>query len=626
MASALVVAGAAMAQDAPFTVTKVWEYNYETAGNPVRDGAGVNGKVYLFDKAAGKVLAVDAAGATELAIDAAGCNAITADDAGNIILKVGGFGSAADAQNSYRIFHGAEGDATAVEFAAIEGYAGRADLLGRAIGDVWSEEGAAFFTTANATGLVRPIVIQNGEANTDLTEYTNDVVIPSAANTMSTAVPSKTTMAELLEIDPLYEGGFYFRSTSSAKNIYGWNADNGDYSVAFNVDVKTEHGWDVFEMNGKKYPVMADNTANWNGGFVIADETGAVIYTHTYDGAKEINPANGNGSVLEARVVDANTVQIYQAWIVGAANVYCAMFEVKFPAAAAEGPAFLLRGSMNDWGTNLAFVNEGVNPGNADELVYTLTLADAVAAGTTFKIACEDWTAESLTAKDGVIALNGTVEMVNGYGAGNTTINEALKAGAKFTLYYNTTGASSWLKVDGEVDEEVVVPVTAPKLYYRGTLKGVDLWNEGYIEMAVAADKTENNEYVYTVEFAEGVDATDEFKIASESWNPQFTAKGRKAVFGETVEMENGDGMGNNTSFSAGSEGAPVKLTFYYNPEAGVKGWLTAGIWNGVNDIAAEAAADAVYYNLQGVKVANPAAGNLYIKVAGNKATKVLVK
>lgn len=38
---------------------------------------------------------------------------------------------------------------------------------------------------------------------------------------------------------------------------------------------------------------------------------------------------------------------------------------------------------------------------------------------------------------------------------------------------------------------------------------------------------------------------------------------------------------------------------------------------------AAEADAPVVYYNLQGVKVANPAAGNLYIRVQGNSSAKV---
>ena len=47
----------------------------------------------------------------------------------------------------------------------------------------------------------------------------------------------------------------------------------------------------------------------------------------------------------------------------------------------------------------------------------------------------------------------------------------------------------------------------------------------------------------------------------------------------------------------------------------------------GVEDIVADGEkGEAVFYNMQGVRVANPAAGNLYIKVQGDKATKVLVK
>lgn len=45
---------------------------------------------------------------------------------------------------------------------------------------------------------------------------------------------------------------------------------------------------------------------------------------------------------------------------------------------------------------------------------------------------------------------------------------------------------------------------------------------------------------------------------------------------------------------------------------------------SGIDDIAADSA-DAVYYNLQGVKVANPENG-LYIRVAGGQVSKVLVK
>lgn len=53
---------------------------------------------------------------------------------------------------------------------------------------------------------------------------------------------------------------------------------------------------------------------------------------------------------------------------------------------------------------------------------------------------------------------------------------------------------------------------------------------------------------------------------------------------------------------------------------------FTVSITQGVNDIiAADADVAPVYYNLQGVRVANPENG-LYIKVVGEKASKVLVK
>lgn len=61
-------------------------------------------------------------------------------------------------------------------------------------------------------------------------------------------------------------------------------------------------------------------------------------------------------------------------------------------------------------------------------------------------------------------------------------------------------------------------------------------------------------------------------------------------------------------------KGAPSLYVISYNNDG-----------SGVAEVEAEAAGEAVYYNLQGVKVAEPENG-LYIKVQGNKATKVLVR
>ena len=58
------------------------------------------------------------------------------------------------------------------------------------------------------------------------------------------------------------------------------------------------------------------------------------------------------------------------------------------------------------------------------------------------------------------------------------------------------------------------------------------------------------------------------------------------------------------------------------------KSYKINGNATGVEDIAVDGVEDgeAVYYNMQGVRVPNPAAGSLYIRVQGSKAAKVLVK
>lgn len=49
-------------------------------------------------------------------------------------------------------------------------------------------------------------------------------------------------------------------------------------------------------------------------------------------------------------------------------------------------------------------------------------------------------------------------------------------------------------------------------------------------------------------------------------------------------------------------------------------------VYSGITDISADAASDAEYFNLQGVKVARPVPGNVYIRRQAGKAEKVLIK
>ncbi|MDE6160829.1 MAG: hypothetical protein K2F77_04140 [Muribaculaceae bacterium] len=53
---------------------------------------------------------------------------------------------------------------------------------------------------------------------------------------------------------------------------------------------------------------------------------------------------------------------------------------------------------------------------------------------------------------------------------------------------------------------------------------------------------------------------------------------------------------------------------------------LTRRATTGIEDVAADSYAEAEYFNMQGMRVAQPEAGRIYIVRRGGKATKVLVK
>lgn len=68
-----------------------------------------------------------------------------------------------------------------------------------------------------------------------------------------------------------------------------------------------------------------------------------------------------------------------------------------------------------------------------------------------------------------------------------------------------------------------------------------------------------------------------------------------------------------------------VYIYVYSSGAPGTKWKFTVDKTEGVDNIAVDAAAEnAVYYNLQGVRVDNPVQGNIYIKAQGGKATKVI--
>lgn len=118
------------------------------------------------------------------------------------------------------------------------------------------------------------------------------------------------------------------------------------------------------------------------------------------------------------------------------------------------------------------------------------------------------------------------------------------------------------------------------------------------------------------------------FEIADEDGNTIFNSVNDGGV---PVACETGGqsfGSYNARPVYEAGEVEKVEIYQWYgaNNNNCLAAMFTVSKTQGVNDvIAADAEVAPVYYNLQGVRVANPANG-LYIKVAGEKASKVLVK
>lgn len=155
----------------------------------------------------------------------------------------------------------------------------------------------------------------------------------------------------------------------------------------------------------------------------------------------------------------------------------------------------------------------------------------------------------------------------------------------------------------------------APATATSGT-EGFDVFTIGEKSYSINPVKmTKNHENAFEIADEDGNTIFNSVKdggvpVACETGGQSFGSYNARPVYNQAGEVEKVEiyqwyGANNNNCLAA---------------------MFTVSKTQGVNDvIAADAEVAPVYYNLQGVRVANPANG-LYIKVAGEKASKVLVK
>ncbi len=114
-------------------------------------------------------------------------------------------------------------------------------------------------------------------------------------------------------------------------------------------------------------------------------------------------------------------------------------------------------------------------------------------------------------------------------------------------------------------------------------------------------------------------EATDQFLDGSGRGYVLFTSSD------QTFEAKVGSTTG--SVFGAYTNG-PTTFSFYYNAAEDASSWLkvtTTGQLSGVEDVMIDNGISVEYYNLNGVKVENPAPG-IYIRRCGTQVSKVVVR
>ena len=269
------------------TLTLDWSHTTDIpAAANARWGTGFDGKVWTNDKSVQHLIYWDETGKTELQIGTNG-TAISVDDAGNILIN-SGFPNV-DSSTAFQILP-AGGDALqplTVTMPA-NATAGRMDFMGRANGNILSEEGGAIYLCPQNSTAVAKIFIANG---VQVPEKSKSFAVETAGGTDGVAQP--------LDNNP--ENDNYVACPNrTLKGFIGYT----------NVGANNTAAGDVVTLNGVTYSIEPTGTDYCDGFQIVDRSTDKVVATHEEE--YPTAAARPNQNALTAEKVDEYTANIYQ--------------------------------------------------------------------------------------------------------------------------------------------------------------------------------------------------------------------------------------------------------------------------------------------------------------------------
>ena len=322
--AAVAVAFGASAQ----TLTRTWKV--ETADalpkGECRQGVGLNGKIYVNNKADQKVYVVDKDGVSSTTLPGGTHVATSKDQAGNLIIVNTGFPNIAGAESAFRVYN-PQTPAQITELSLPTEFSdkiGRSDYIGTAKGDL-TGDGELLLCGASGTGIFK-IVVAGGETSED------DSYVATIDDKISAATNNNV-------IRPFMDGDVekYLFVTRNAAPAIIVADDHGNFTTEKTMAWENKgncNGSDIFVLGGKKYVVYPTLT-NYTDGFAIACldvKLAEGVTEYPAVATKEVElPTLNNGTQtnwVNAEVVSDTEAIIYQ-YVPGA---YTAAYSFKLPA------------------------------------------------------------------------------------------------------------------------------------------------------------------------------------------------------------------------------------------------------------------------------------------------------
>ena len=288
------------AKDAPAVITgynlnQDWAQTsgHLTAGTNTRWATGFEEKIYINDHANSMLYYWDANGLTNTNIASAAGTAITSDDAGNIIVSTSLY---AGGNTAMKVLPKGGKSFQDLALTMPDGVtANQMQYLGKAIGNIMSDEGGAIFIFPKDATAVAKIIVKNG-AQTSATKID---VTAITADAQSIAIPLTNDINSNNIVARVRGAKHFYHNSGSEFVAY---PDNG---------INTNQGGTVFTLNNTLFAVEPIGTPAYLDGFQVVDLTNNKVVA-THDAQFTTAAAAPNANCITAEITGDLTAILYQ--------------------------------------------------------------------------------------------------------------------------------------------------------------------------------------------------------------------------------------------------------------------------------------------------------------------------